>query len=242
MRRQPCSQCGKKVLAIIPARGGSKGIPKKNIRLLAGKPLLEYTIDAAKNSNELHKIVVSTDNPEIGSVAENAGIDVIIRPPELAQDTSPIIDTVSHVMTVLKEREGFLPDVIVLLQPTSPLRTTEDIDGAIRAFLTGVFDSVISVCETDHSPYWCCTLAEQKLKPLFNKKLSTSRRQDLPHTYRPNGAIFITSPDSLKRYSGFITRNTGPFIMPGNRSIDIDTPMDLQFVNLLISGMKKSSE
>jgi N-acylneuraminate cytidylyltransferase len=238
MRRQPCSQCGKKVLAIIPARGGSKGIPKKNIRLLAGKPLLEYTIDAAKNSNELHKIVVSTDNPEVGSVAENAGIDVIIRPPELAQDTSPIIDAVSHVMTVLKEREGFLPDVIVLLQPTSPLRTTEDIDGAIRGFLTGVFDSVISVCETDHSPYWCFTIDDQKLKPLFNKKLSTARRQDLPNTYRPNGAIFITSPDSLKRNAGFMAKNTGPFIMPADRSIDIDFPLDFSFAEFLIEHRK----
>jgi N-acylneuraminate cytidylyltransferase len=236
MRRQPSPESGKKVLAIIPARGGSKGLPGKNIRLLAGKPLLGYSIGAARNSRHITKTVVSTDSAEIARVAEKCSAEVIIRPEEIARDTSPVLDTILNVMTVLDEREGFVPEIIVLLQPTSPLRTTEDIDAAIGIFLAGGFESVISVCETDHSPYWCFTIGEEKLRPLFNKKLATSRRQDLPKTYRPNGALFTSTPEFLKKNAGFMAKKTGPYVMPVDRSIDIDTLFDLQVAELLMAG------
>jgi N-acylneuraminate cytidylyltransferase len=226
------------VLAIIPARGGSKGIPKKNIRLLAGKPLIEYTIDAAKKSRFLNRIVVSTDDIEIGTLSKKNGVDVIIRPDSIARDESSVIETIEHVMSYLQNNEEFAPDIIVLLQPTSPLRNTEDIDGAIQQFLTGKFDSLISVCETGHSPYWCFTISDTKLKPLFNKKMSYTRRQDLPHTYRPNGAIYVTTPGSLKKFSGFMTNKTSPYIMPIDRSIDIDNPMDFFLAEFLIEKGK----
>jgi CMP-N-acetylneuraminic acid synthetase len=229
-----------KILAIIPARGGSKGIPKKNIRPLAGKPLIEYTINAAKKSKFLDRIIVSTDERDIAAIAKENDVEVIIRPSAIAKDESPIIDTITHSIMTLKEKDGFLPNIVVLLQPTSPLRNTEDIDGAIQQFITGKFDSLISVCETEHSPYWCFTISEHKIKPLFNKKMSSVRRQDLPHTYRPNGAIYITTPGSLKKYCGFMTNITSPYIMPIDRSIDIDNPMDFFLAEFLIEKGKNS--
>lgn len=227
------------ILAIIPARGGSKGIPKKNIRLLAGKPLIEYTINAAKNSEFINCITVSTDEKEIAAIAEERDVEVIMRPSDIAKDESPIIDTINHTITTLKERDGFIPDIIVLLQPTSPLRNTADIDGAIQQFLSGNSDSLISVCENDHPPYWSFTITDQNLKPLFRKKMSSTRRQDLPKTYRPNGAIYISTQDSLKKYPTFISKNTLPYVMPSFRSIDIDTPFDFRLAEFLIKNQKK---
>ena len=127
------------ILAIIPARGGSKGIPKKNIKPLHDKPLIEYSIDAAKESKFLTRIVVSTDNDEIATISRENTVDVIIRPEVIARDASSIVDAIIHATSVLKEREKFLPGIIVLLQPTSPLRTACDIDNAIRLFLENRF-------------------------------------------------------------------------------------------------------
>jgi len=232
----------KEIIAIVPARGGSKGIPQKNIRLLAGRPLIEYTIIAAKKSKFLNRIVVSTDDGDIATVAKENDVEVIIRPSALAKDESPIIETITHSMMTLKEKKGILPDIVVLLQPTSPLRNTDDIDGAIQQFLTGKFDSLISVCETEHTPYWSFTISDQKLKPLFNKKLSTARRQDLPKTYRPNGAIYISTPLSLKKHPTFMTKNTIPYIMPHSRSIDIDVPFDFLLAEFLITRRESSPD
>ncbi len=228
-----------KILAIIPARGGSKGIPKKNIRLLAGKPLIGYSINVAKKSKFLNYVVVSTDDSDIAAYAKENGVDVIDRPPAISNDESPVLDTIIHTILTLKENDGLLPDIIVLLQPTSPLRNAEDIDGAIQLFLAGKFDSVISVCQTEHSPYWCFKISGTKLIPLFNKKMSLARRQDLPQTYRPNGAIYITTPRSLKKNCGFMTDNTAPYIMPIERSIDIDNQLDFSLAESLIEKSEK---
>jgi len=223
------------ILGIIPARGGSKGVPRKNIRMLAGRPLIEYTLSAAKKSEFLNKIIVSTDDSEIAQISGKNDVEVILRPDSLAQDTSPVIDALYHVMDALKKNSAYSPDIIVLLQPTSPLRNSDDIDSAIRIFLTGNFNSVISVCETDHSPYWCFTMSNNKsLKPIFNKKFLFARRQDLPETFRPNGAIYISSPATLKKHSGFFTNNTGSYIMPADRCVDIDRPVDFRIAEFLL--------
>jgi len=231
-----------KILALIPARGGSKGIPGKNIMPIAGKPMIEYSIDAAKMSKLLNYIVVSTDSTEIAACARENEVEVIVRPSDIAGDESPIIDTINHAITILKEEKGFFPDIVVLLQPTSPLRNTNDIDCAIEQYLTGKFDSVISVCETEHSPYLCFTMFEEKLKPLFEKKISSSRRQDLPPTYRPNGAIYVSTPLLIKKYSGFISDNIGPYLMPVERSVDIDTSVDLLLAGLFFQKFQKKTE
>jgi len=183
----------RKILAIIPARGGSKGLPRKNIRQLNGKPLIYYTIDEAMKSKFIDRVIVTTDDQEIAEISKKAGAEVIIRPPALAQDESPVTDAIFHVIDNIK---GKKPDFIVLLQPTSPLREVNDIDGAIQLFLDGQCDSLMSVCQAEHSPYWYFNIKNGLMTPLFDEKFLKIRRQELPPSYRPNGAIYILSPET----------------------------------------------
>ncbi|HWR27323.1 MAG TPA: acylneuraminate cytidylyltransferase family protein, partial [Candidatus Thermoplasmatota archaeon] len=176
------------ILAIIPARSGSKRIPKKNIKMLYGKPLLAYTIDSVKNSCHVTRFVVSTEDNEIAKISQSYGAEVIIRPPELARDESPTEDVIINVLEQLKNKEQYSPDIIILLQPTSPLRTTDDIDGAIKTFLASSGDSLISVTEYGHTPYWAFRIEKGFLKQEFTLG-PLKRSQDLPTLYRPNGAI-----------------------------------------------------
>jgi len=177
----------KNILAIIPARGGSKRVPKKNIKFFKGKPLIFYTIDEANKSPYLDRVIVSTDDEEIANISINYGAEVIKRPKRLAQDDSPIIDTIFHILDRVEA------DIVVCLQPTSPLRTVEDINKAIKLFLKGGYESVIS----------------------FSK-------------YGPNGAIYISTPQNLKKYKSFYASKIRGYIMPPERSIDIDTPRDFR--------------
>ena len=222
-----------KTLAIIPARGGSKGLIRKNILPLGGKPLLCHTILAAKRSGIIQDIVVSTNSDEIANVAYSEGIAVIHRPPEYATDSSPTIDAILHALHCCNEK-GIHPDVVILLQPTSPLRTTEDIDLALALYQNGDCDSVISVTPTPHPPYWDMIIDSPYLKPIFNPDFLRKRRQDLPMAYMPNGAIYIASPEFLKRERSFYGERTIPYIMPADRSIDIDSEMDLLLVEFII--------
>ena len=168
-------------------RGGSKRIPKKNIKFFKGKPLIFYTIDEANKSPYLDRVIVSTDDEEIANISVNYGAEVIKRPKRLAQDDSPIIDTIFHILDRVEA------DIVVCLQPTSPLRTVEDINKAIKLFLKGGYESVIS----------------------FSK-------------YGPNGAIYISTPQNLKKYKSFYASKIRGYIMPPERSIDIDTPRDFR--------------
>jgi CMP-N-acetylneuraminic acid synthetase len=149
------------VIAIIPARGGSKGIPRKNIRLLAGKPLIAYTIEAAFTS-KMDKVIVSTEDEEIAEISKKYGAEVIERPKGLAKDETPTIDVIFHVLEILKAK-NYNPDIVVLLQPTSPLRNAEDIYNAIKLFLDSDCESVVSVCEVEHPPYWSFEIEEAYL-------------------------------------------------------------------------------
>ncbi len=222
------------IIAIIPARGGSKGIPRKNIKKLGGKPLIAYTIDEALKSKYLDLVFVSTEDPEIAKVSKECGAQVIDRPAALAKDTSKIVEAILHTVEYL-ERKGIHPRIVVLLQPTSPLRNTEDIDAAIKLYLDNECDSVIGVCEPDHSPFWCFTLSGKYLQPLFDKKFDNTRRQDLPKVVMPNGAIYVSSPESIRKYEGFYGDRTIPYCMPPERSIDIDTPLDFTIAEVLIN-------
>lgn len=225
-----------KILAIIPARGKSKVIPRKNIRLLAGKPLIAYSIETALKSKYIDRVVVSTEDDEIADVAKIYGAKVIKRPEELARDDSPTIDVVFHALDVLK-LEDYNPDILVLLQPTSPLRTREDIDNAIKLFLEKDCESVVSVCESIHL-YWSFKIEERYLKPVFDKKYLKMRRQDLPKLYLPNGAIFVTTPVILRMYNSFYCNKTLPYIMPTERSIDIDNEKDFILAEILMKKFK----
>lgn len=221
----------KKILVIIPARGGSKGLPRKNIRQLNGKPLICYAIDEAMKSKFVERIIVTTDDSEIAEISKEAGAEVIIRPPALAQDESPVIDAIFHVLDNIK---GEKPDLIVLLQPTSPLRETTDIDGAIQLFLDGQCDSLMSVCPAEHSPYWYFNIKNGLLATLFDERFLKIRRQELPPAYRPNGAIYIISPETLRKHKSFYCNRTLAFVMTAKSSIDIDEEIDLLLAELLM--------
>jgi len=222
------------ILAIIPARGGSKGIPRKNVRLLCGKPLIAYTIEAALSSKLIDRVVVSTEDKEIAKVSKKYGAEVIRRPPELAQDDTPSLPVYQHAIRHLEKMEDYRPEIIVILQPTSPLRIAEDIDRAIEKFLETGYDSIVSVCEAEHLPHWMYTLAGNKLKPIIKDRENVTRRQDAPKVYRLNGAVYITSRDIIMKENRVLGRDTRAHIMPLERSIDIDTALDLKLAELLI--------
>jgi N-acylneuraminate cytidylyltransferase len=201
---------------------------------LGEKPLIVYTIEEALRSKYLDHIFVSTEDPEIAYISKKYGASVINRPSTLAEDSSKIIDVILHSIEYL-ERNNIYPKIIVLLQPTSPLRNTEDIDAAIKLYLDNECDSVISVCEPDHSPFWCFFFNGKYLQPLFDKKYINTRRQDLPTIFMPNGAIYVSCPESIRRLKGFYGDRTIPYCMPPERSIDIDKPLDFIIAELLIN-------
>jgi CMP-N-acetylneuraminic acid synthetase len=223
----------KKIISIIPARGGSKGLPRKNIAILNGKPLITYSIESALRSRLISRVIVSTEDTEIAEISKRYGSEVIVRPNDLAQDDSPTISVIINALHML-EKEGYSPNIVILLQPTTPLRSCQDIDAAIELFMTKDCQSVVSVSEIEHSPYWSFDVKNRYLKPLFDKKYLRMRRQDLPKIYLPNGALFISRPDTLCRTKSFYSTKTLPYIMPRERSIDIDDEMDLLQVEYLL--------
>jgi CMP-N,N'-diacetyllegionaminic acid synthase len=222
-----------KILAIIPARGGSKGIPRKNIKELTGKPLIVYSIEAALKSKYINKIVVSTEDEEIAEISKKYGAEVIKRPRELAKDSSSIIDVLKHVLEKLREKENYNPDIIVLLQPTSPLRTVKTIDSAILIFRDKFeyYDSLIPLY-----------LIEGKIGIIMRERyipnyILGSRRQDIEPIYRECGTIFIFKPDLIKNGEMF-GEKTLPFVIKKYKeSIDIDTTDDLKIAEFFM-GLK----
>ena len=211
-----------RILAVIPARGGSKGVPHKNIKQLAGKPLIAWTIEAARQSKYITTTIVSTDDEEICAVAKEYGAEVpFIRPPHFAEDDTPGVAPILHA---IEQCPNY--DYVVVLQPTSPLRTTEDIDGAIEKMLTHERDFCVSVAEATQSPYWMYTLKdENNMQPLIDKPLVV-RRQDLPKAYILNGAVYVAKVEELKKTETFLTPETVAYEMPEERSFDIDVERD----------------
>lgn len=220
-----------KILAIIPARGGSKGVPRKNIRDLAGKPLIAWTIDEAKKSRYIDRLILSSEDDEIIEVAKEYGCEVPFkRPLELAQDDTPGIDPVLHA---IEQCPGY--DYVVLLQPTSPLRTVEDIDGCIEKLLVSEADFCVSVSEPDKSPYWMYTLENDKMVSLLPQEGLVLRRQELPKVYSLNGAVYVGEIQQVIIQKGFITDNTIAYSMDNVSSIDIDSELDFTMCEVLIN-------
>ena len=222
------------VLGIISARGGSKGIPRKNIKLLAGKPLIAWTIEEAQKSQYLDRLILSSEDMEIISTAQSWGCEVpFIRPAELARDDPPGIDPVIHALHQLAEQY----DYVMLLQPTSPLRTVEDIDGCIRYCIQEGAPACISVSLTDKHPYWMHTIDERhRLHPFLPTARSIQRRQDLPPVYLENGAVYIAQKGFLLNKKSFTAEETLAYIMPPERSWDIDNESDFYYCSLLKGG------
>lgn len=230
----------KKIIAIIPARGGSKGIAKKNIKLLAGNPLIAYTIEAGLNSKYIDNIFVTTDDEEIADTSRKYGAELIKRPREIAKDDSPTIDVIFHVLDSLL-LDKYDPSIVVLLQPTSPLRDAKDIDDAVELFVNSDCESLVSVCEVNPSPYWIFKIEDQYLRPIFEDKYLFMRRQDLPVTYVPNGALYISTPLELYKYNGFYCEKSIPYIMSVDKSIDIDNEIDLILAEKQINTIRRDS-
>ena len=226
-----------KVISIIPARGGSKGVLKKNIKLLAGKPLIHYTIDAARKSRYIDYIIVSTDDDEIASIVSTEGIIIVKRPSDLAADESPTIDAIFHALDKCS-KQGLEPDVVILLQPTSPLRTAVDIDRSLELFFERDCDTIISVSESAHPPYWNMIFEDGYLQPLFSQESLTKRRQDFQKAYLPNGAIYIASPLILKQYRSFYAPKTKPYFMSQKDSLDLDTDIDFIVAEAIIQNKR----
>jgi len=226
----------KKILAIIPARGGSKRLPRKNILPLNGKPLIAWTIEAALQSPYIDKVIVSTDDHQIGEVSEEYGVAVpFYRPAHLSSDTATSIDVVLHVVDKMSEADEYY-DIIMLLQPTSPLRQSGHINQACIEFVEKGADGIISVCETEHSPLWCNTLPENNSMTNFlPNEFQNKRSQDLPVYYRLNGAIYISSVDNLKNKKSFIAGNKiFAYVMKAENSIDIDNVIDFKMAEVLM--------
>jgi cytidylyltransferase len=224
----------KKVLAIIPARGGSKGIPHKNIVPLCGKPLIAYTIEAAKSSKYVDTVLVSTDDVNIQAVSERYGASIpFLRDAQLASDEattiSVVVDTVKRLAT-----KNEVYDVVVLLQPTSPLRTVEEIDKALDVFFQNDMKGVVSVHVSEVSPFLLRTIQGQRLQQIIDVS-STIRRQDMPTYYEVNGAIYINAASDITESLSF-NDNPIPYIMNREHSVDIDTWDDLDEAEKLLKG------
>jgi len=219
----------KSILSIIPARGGSKGIFRKNIKLVAGKPLIAWTIIEGNKSKYIDKVIVSSDDEEIIQVAKNFGGEApFIRPKEFARDNTPGVLTAIHA---IKELPNF--DYVVLLQPTSPLRTYIDIDNCIKFCIDNEANSCASVVETSKSPFLMLTInRENRVIPLL-KDGFILRRQEQSKIYILNGAIFIAKSKWLIKSQNFIDKETLSYIMPEERSIDIDSEIDIKLCEIL---------
>ena len=226
----------KKVLAIIPARGGSKGIPHKNIISLCGKPLIAYTIEAANQSTYIDTVIVSTDDVDIQRISEQYGALVpFLRETKIASDEAT---TISVVVDAVKRLEvnGEKFDVVILLQPTSPLRTAEEIDVAIDIFFQNNIQGIVSVNVAEVSPFLLRTIEGSQLQRIISKN-STIRRQDMPTYYEVNGAIYINAISDIKESLSF-NDNPIPYIMSCEHSIDIDTWDDLEKAKYYLSNKR----
>ena len=227
----------KHIIAIINARGGSKSIPRKNIAPLAGKPLIAWTIEAAAQCKSLSRVIVSTDDEEIARISKEYGAEVpFLRPMDLAQDDSPHIPVLIHACHNAERIYNERYDYVMLLQPTSPLRSSDDIDAAINLAITKNADSVISIVKAESHPYLVKLInSEGYLEDFADKPEGYLRRQDLPPVFTVNGAIYLVRTDILIKEQTFYTNRTCAYVMEQERSIDIDSPWELYVAELILN-------
>ncbi|MDP2715676.1 cytidylyltransferase domain-containing protein [Rheinheimera sp.] len=225
---------GKRILALIPARGGSKRLPRKNVLSFSGKPLIAHTIDACKKSKYVDRVIVTTDDAEVFEIANRFGAEVpFIRPTHLSTDSATTNDVVMHALNMLSEK----PDILLVLQPTSPLRDEYDIDSSIEMLFEKKADGIVSVCKCEHSPLWTNVLpADHSLRD-FIKPASQLEAQKLKEYYRLNGAIYCFNVSFLSEnfgisYNGLVYA----YIMGRNKSVDIDTIDDLEYAEFLLKN------
>lgn len=225
------------ILGVIPARGGSKSIPLKNIVSLAGRPLLAYTADAVSGSRRLTRTIVSTDDARIRAAAADLGLEApFLRPAELARDETPMVPVIVHALDWHAKETGEDPEAVVLLQPTSPLRQAQDIDRAVDLFREREADSVVSVVEVPHTfnPESVLALVDGRVEPLASA-IGPLRRQEKSRVYARNGPAVLVVRPSLVRSGRLYGERTFATIMGRRSSIDIDDPFDLELAALLLA-------
>lgn len=232
----------KEILAIIPARGGSKGIKRKNLYPIEGKALIQYTIDAAKESQRITRFIVNSDDEEIIAYAKKQGVEVMVRPERFAQDNSPMKDVIMHQLEFLKEQENYKPDAFILLQPTSPLRTAKHIDEALELMSAKECDALVSVEEEPHlhSPYSVMKINEAGYLEFFlpeGQKFTS--RQEKPKFYARNGAaIYAVKTDVYYETGSLYGTKCIPYIMNPEESVDIDSMLDIFIAEAMLKYMR----
>lgn len=230
------------ILGIIPARGGSTEILRKNLVDIGGKPLISYTIEAAKKSKTLSRIICSTDCHDIMDVALQHGAEIpFLRPPELALSETPMISVLQHAIAFL-EKDGYKPDIVVLLQPTSPLRNAGHIDEAVRLLLETGCESVVSLCKAEHNPHWMRVIRNGRVQYFIERNgADYSLRQKLPEVYRLNGAVYASRYPVIMHQGKILGDDTRPLIMKQEDSIDIDTEWDLEIARFIVQRKMEHS-
>ncbi len=230
-----------KILGIIPARGGSKGVPKKNIKLLGGKPLLQYTTEVALASKYIDTLVVSTDCNEIATVAKNLGAEVpFLRPVNLATDKAPTLPVILHALAYY-QKQGIYFDAVCLLQATSPFRTVTFLDKAIEKFIKSGADALVSVQEVPHeyNPHWTFTVnANNGLSIATGDKAIVTRRQDLPKAYHRDGSIYLTKRQVLQEQQSLYGKNIAYLASPKEWYVNIDTMDDWAKAEQLVENLE----
>lgn len=238
----------KTAIGVIPARGGSKGLPGKNIADLGGKPLLAWTIEAALGSKRIDRVVLSTDSEEIADVGRKYGAEVpFLRPAELATDTAPTAPVVEHAISFLEKKDGVTFDYAVKLQPATPFRTSAHIDEAIARFEQGAHESLITIYKHEYPPWWMFLLDGDRIKPVLpwreDPNIFNMSRQRFPKVYRPNGAFYITHRERLRRTGDMINpESCGYLVMGAEESVDIDTIFDLMLARELLAKSRGTNE
>lgn len=227
------------VLGVICARGGSKGLPRKNVLELGCKPMVAWSVEAAKRAQRLDRVILSTDDEEIAAAAAKAGGEVpFLRPPELAGDASSIYDVLLHAL----DNAGQAYDHVVLLQATSPLRRAEDIDGCVDLCLRSGAPAAISVVRAAKPPQWMYLLDDAlRLKPAFQDQTAIDRRQEAKDYFLPNGAVYVASTGWLRENRTFVGPETRAYLMPPERSIDIDTRFDLVVARAVLDDINQGA-
>jgi CMP-N-acetylneuraminic acid synthetase len=226
------------ILGLVPARRGSKGVPDKNLRLLAGRTLLDYTATAARESGVLDRVILSTDSEDIAATGRSAGLEIpFMRPAELAQDDTPMLPVVQHAIDALS-RSGWIPDVIVLLQPTSPLRSARHIRDAVRLLCESGADSVVTVVEIPRhmSPDYVMRIDAGVLRPFLPEGVRVTRRQDARPAYVRDGTVYAFRGATLERFGNIYGDDCRPLILAADESLSIDSPADWAAAERMLAG------
>ncbi len=229
------------VLGLVPARGGSKGVPGKNVRPLAGHTLLEYTARAARESGVIDRVVLSTDSAEIAEAGRRAGLEVtFMRPASLAADDTPMVPVITHAVSEL-ERNGWSPDIIVLLQPTSPLRRPEHVRDAVTALRESTADSVVTVVEVPRhlSPDYVMRIEGGRLQPFLPEGARVTRRQDARPAYSRDGTVYAFRRSTLERFGGIYGDDCRPLLIDAGESLSIDSPADWDEAERILTNVQR---